>query len=67
MVSKKLKYVEELLDNNNFFRVHNSFLVNIQSIKEFIRVDGQYLVLENGTEIPVSRSKKEKLLLKLGR
>lgn len=63
ILSKKIKNVEELINNNNnFFRVHNSFLVNIQHIREYIKGDGQYLVLHDQTKIPVSRSKKEKIL-----
>ncbi len=63
ILSKKIKNVEELINNNNnFFRVHNSFLVNIQHIREYIKGDGQYLVLHDQTKIPVSRSKKEEIL-----
>ena len=61
LLSKKLKDVEELIDDDVFFRVHKSYLVNINYIKEFINKDGQYLVLENGTPIPVSRSRKSTL------
>lgn len=62
MLSKKIKEVEVIINNDTFFRVHNSYLVNTSFIKEFIKSDGQYLVLKNGTNIPVSRSKKEDLL-----
>jgi two-component system LytT family response regulator len=62
LVSKKLKEVEALIQNDNFFRVHKSYLVNIKYIKEFIKNDGHYLVLENRTIIPVSRLKKSELL-----
>ncbi len=62
ILSKKIKEVEEIINNNSFFRVHNSYLVNINYIKEFVKSDGQYLVLENGTSVPVSRSKKDALL-----
>lgn len=62
VLSKKLKTVEEIINNHTFFRVHNSYLVNIGCIKEFIKSDGQYLILESGDSIPVSRSKKEALL-----
>jgi two-component system LytT family response regulator len=62
LLSKKLKEVENLIQDSSFFRVHNSYLVNINYIKEYIKSDGQYLVLENGTTIPVSRSKKTELL-----
>lgn len=62
MLSKKLKTIEELIGNTNFFRVHNSYLVNMEHVKELIKKDGYYLVLENAIKIPVSRSKKEDLL-----
>ncbi|RPD96628.1 DNA-binding response regulator [Aureibaculum marinum] len=62
MLTKKIKEIEEIISNKYFFRVHNSYLVNINYIKEFVKTEGQYLVLENGTSIPVSRSKKNDLL-----
>jgi len=62
VLSKKLKEVEQLINNTNFIRVHNSYLVNINYIKEFVKSDGQYLVLEQGISIPVSRSKRAALL-----
>ncbi len=62
MLSKKLKEVEQIINNKIFFRVHNSYVINTNYIKEYIKSDGQYLVLENGTSIPVARSKKNTLL-----
>ncbi|MEZ4796555.1 MAG: LytTR family DNA-binding domain-containing protein [Flavobacteriaceae bacterium] len=59
-LSKKLKELEEQT-SNSFFRVHNSYLVNINYIKEFVKNEGLYLVLENGATIPVSRTKKTEL------
>ncbi|MFK5878293.1 MAG: LytTR family DNA-binding domain-containing protein [Flavobacteriaceae bacterium] len=67
VLSKKLKTVEEIFQNEIFFRVHKSYLVNVDYIKELVKKDGQYLVLENGTSIPVSRTKKEALLEILSR
>jgi len=62
ILSKKIKDMEDIFHNNLFFRVHNSYLVNIKHITEFVKSDGQYIVLENGVSIPVSRSKKGPLL-----
>jgi two-component system LytT family response regulator len=59
-LSKKLKELEAQT-NNLFFRVHNSYLVNLNYVKEFVKNEGLYLVLENGTSIPVSRAKKTEL------
>lgn len=62
MISKKLKEMEELIHDAAFYRVHNSYLVNLNCIKEYIKKDGHYLVLEDDTSIPVARSKKDELL-----
>jgi len=62
LLSKKLKDVEELINNKDFFRVHNSYLVNLNYIREYIKSDGQYIVLDNGKTIPVSRTKKHLLM-----
>ena len=61
IVSKKIKDIEDVFHNSMFFRVHNSYLVNTNYISEYIKSDGQYLVLENGVTVPVSRSKKNAL------
>ncbi len=58
ILSKKLKDVEAILNNKLFCRVHNSYVVNISFIREFVRTDGLHLILEDKTNIPVSRSKK---------
>ena len=62
ILSKKIKDIEDAFHNDIFFRVHNSYLVNIKYIAEYIKNDGHYLVLENGISIPVSRAKKTALL-----
>ena len=46
----------------SFFRVHNSFLVNLQYAIRYVKGEGGYLVLNNDMTVPVSRSKKEELL-----
>ncbi|MAD97410.1 MAG: DNA-binding response regulator [Flavobacteriaceae bacterium] len=63
VVTKKLKEINELLPNDDFFRVHNSYIINLHKIKEFLKVDG-YVVLENGDKIPVSRQRKVEFLEK---
>lgn len=64
VISKKIKEVEKMLESNVFFRVHNSFIVNLHKIKKFYRTDS-YLVMENNKKVPVSRSKKEDFLDKI--
>lgn len=62
VISKTLKDFEEMLMQFDFFRPHNSHLINLARVKEFIRGDGGYLVMENKMKIPVSKNKKEELM-----
>ena len=64
VVTKKLKEINELLPQDSFFRIHNSYIVNLHKIKEFLKTDG-YVILENNIKIPVSRQKKTDFLDKL--
>jgi two-component system LytT family response regulator len=62
LVSKTLKENEELLGDHNFIRPHKSHLVNVKYIKGFIRNDGGYIEMTDGTRVPVSRRKREKMI-----
>ncbi len=62
LISKTLKEFEELLVPHNFFRTHQSFLVNIDHIREYVRQDGGYILMSNKMHVPVSRNKKEGVL-----
>jgi two-component system LytT family response regulator len=50
------------LDKSTFFRLHNSFLVNLSHINKFIRSDGGYVILSNGATLSVARNRKEAFL-----
>lgn len=66
-VSKTLKEIEkQLTDFAYFFRLHNSHLVNLNHVAKYIRGEGGSVILTNGEEIGVSRSKKLELLEVLG-
>lgn len=60
-VCKTLGEIEEILPSSMFLRVHRSYLVNTKKIKEMIKSDGGFLVMENNVEIPVSRNKKDEI------
>ncbi|MDP5106730.1 MAG: LytTR family DNA-binding domain-containing protein [Polaribacter sp.] len=61
VVTKKLKEINDLLPKEHFFRIHNSYIINLHKIKEFIKSDG-YVILENNAKIPVSRQRKSEFL-----
>jgi two-component system LytT family response regulator len=62
VISRTLKDFEDMLAPFDFFRPHNSHLINLDRVKEFIRGDGGYLVMENKMKVPVSKTKREELL-----
>jgi two-component system LytT family response regulator len=66
LVSKTLGDVQELLESRNFLRVHRQYIVNLSHIKRLIKGEGTYLVLSNGSNIPVSRQQKDRLLERFG-
>jgi two-component system LytT family response regulator len=65
MSSKPLKYFEELLEDYDFVRIHQSHIINLKHIRRYVRGDGGQVIMMNGTEIEVSRRKKDDLLAKI--
>jgi len=65
LVSKPIYEYEEILNDYGFIRCHQSHLVNRNYIKSWVKAEGDYLLLETGDEIPISRSKKERVAQRL--
>ena len=61
VASKTLKDFESILDGHQFYRIHNSYLVNLNHVEMYIRADGGSVVV-NGMKLPVSRTKKEEFV-----
>lgn len=59
MVSKPMKEYDEILGECNFFRPHQSFLINLNAVKRIDKTDGGFVVLKNGSEIPISSRRKQ--------
>lgn len=57
IVSKSLKYYEDLLDKNVFIRVHQSHLININYIISYSK-EGT-VSLQDKSNIPISRANRE--------
>jgi len=62
MTSKHLKEYEDLLSGYDFFRIHKSYLVNLQEIKKYIRGEGGQLIMSDGATLNVSKQRKESFL-----
>lgn len=62
VVSKTLKYIEDLLPESIFLRVHKSFIVNKNHIRKYLKSNGGELVLSNNKIVPVSKTQRDELL-----
>ena len=67
LVSKNLKEFQDLLSDRHFFRPHNSYLINLKYVKKYIRKEGGYIEMQDGSEIPVSRNRKDLFLVHMSR
>ena len=57
-MAKGLKEFEELLPSTNFFRNHHSFLINLNFVRKYTRIEGGNVEMTNGDQIPLARRKK---------
>lgn len=64
IITQTLKQLEELLPENTFLRVHNSYIINLNHIKEYHKAE-DYLVMSNKKGIPISRQRKNMVFNKL--
>jgi len=63
LVSKPLKHFVELLGTQPmFYKPHRSYLINLSYIKEYIKKEGGYIVMDNDKTVSISKDKKEEFL-----
>lgn len=62
MATGCLKEYGELLESNEFIRIHKSHIIRIQSVKAYSTEGVPYVTLCNGKSIEVSRRRKEYFL-----
>jgi len=65
VVSKALGDFEEFLESEGFYRIHHSYLININHLQEYVKGEGGYVKLTEGYHADVSRRKKEQFLKQL--
>ncbi|GGB71764.1 DNA-binding response regulator [Flavobacterium suaedae] len=61
LISKTLKEYEDLLSEQGFERIHQSHLINLAYLRSYIKKDGGYAVMADGSHLPISQRKKERL------
>ena len=65
LIAKTLKEFDMMLSDTDFERSHHSFLVNLRQVKEYMKIDGGYLIMRTGMQVPVSRGRREVFLQRL--
>ncbi|OFX33148.1 MAG: hypothetical protein A2X08_11335 [Bacteroidetes bacterium GWA2_32_17] len=60
-----IEFEKKLVKYNCFVRIHKSHLININFIEKYLKADGGYVVLKDGTKLPVATRKKELLFNEL--
>lgn len=62
LLSKTLREIEEVLQPYGFFRVHHSHLINLQQLQRYVKTDGGYIEMSDGSQVAISRQRKESVL-----
>jgi two-component system, LytTR family, response regulator len=65
MASKAIKEYETALDQNLFFRCHNSHIINLQKVEKFVNHEGFFAKMNDGTLVDISRRNKDLFLEKI--
>ena len=65
LLSSMLKHMESKLLSADFYRIHHQYLVNLHHLLRYEKRNGGWVVLSDGTTLPVSRSRKPLFLLKI--
>lgn len=59
LITKTLGDVEDTLSGGDFFRIHKQFLINLRHVMRYVRGDGGYVVMPDGKNLSIARSRKE--------
>jgi len=62
LIAKTLKEVEDLLEGNEFYRIHHSHLINVRYIRKYNNGKAGSITMKDGTLIPISRRRKKEFL-----
>ena len=63
LISKPLKHFVQLLsDLPSFVKPHRSYLINLAFVKQVVKSDGGYILMDNGDQVALSREKQQDVL-----
>ncbi|WP_299884042.1 LytTR family DNA-binding domain-containing protein [uncultured Lacinutrix sp.] len=61
VATKNLGEYETMLDANTFFRIHNSYLINLTKVLSINKSGGNYCVMENSEQLPIAKRRQDQL------
>ncbi|MEW6469728.1 MAG: LytTR family DNA-binding domain-containing protein [Bacteroidota bacterium] len=67
LVTQTMKHFEDILPSDMFIRIHHSHLVNIKHVVRYLKVDSGYAVMSDGSQLEISRRKRDQFLEHLGK
>ncbi len=67
LVCKTLKEYQELLEGYHFLRTHQSHMINFRKISAYVKTEGGYIAMEDGSQVPISRQKRDEVLKRIMR
>lgn len=60
--TKSLKFYDQLLSQNRFYRIHRSHLINLEEVSEYKKGESDKVILMDGSCIEISRKKRKEFL-----
>lgn len=67
VVSKTMKEYEELLAEQGFVRLHQSHIINMEHLVQYVKSDGGYVILSDQSTVPISKNYKDLFISQLNR
>lgn len=58
IVPKTIKFYEELLEDQNFIRVHKSHVINMNDMQKVVKKDGGYVIMTDGAKIEIAKRRR---------
>lgn len=67
LVSKTLKFIAQRLPADKFLKISRSVYINLDYVESFQRSSGGQVIMKNGTDLSVSKERRDELLKKMAR
>ncbi len=55
--TRTLKVYEEILNENEFYRIHKKYIINLNHLTDYLHEDGYFAMMQTGAKLPVARAR----------